>query len=259
MKMTIDLNSPLDPLIIVDERERGQIRSVFADFPVRTQIETLFTGDYILSDSIAIERKRGDDLVASICDNRFFRQLLTIKKYYAEPMVILENPARMFMGRGVNTASIYGAMVYACMRLNIPIIPTKTEHETGQILWSLAKKIQADRPYEYHPLTVGIQPLTKQDQLMFLEGLTDVGESKAEELLAVFHTPWGVLQAIQESQISFSSVGKPKGVTGPLSELSGYGPKFLQKNQELLTMIITESENQKCAKKKIENEIYVRP
>jgi len=247
--MTMNLNSEQNPLVIVDERERGQIRSVFADFPVRVQIETLFTGDYLLGNDVAIERKRGDDLVASICDNRFFRQLLTIKIYYARPMVILENPGRMFLGRRVNTASIYGAMVYACTRLDIPIIPTRTEHETGQIIWSLAKTIQADQPFTYQPLAIDKQPLTRLDQLMFLEGFTDVGESKAEELLATFHTPWGVLQAIQQSNTTYSPVGKLKGVDGPLHALSGYGPKFVQKNVDLLTMPISESATVKFTRK----------
>jgi len=247
--MKSNSNAEQNPLVIVDERERGQIRSVFADFPVRTQIETLFTGDYLVGKDVAIERKRGDDLVASICDNRFFRQLLTLKKYYAQPMVILENPGRMFLGRGVNTASIYGAMMYACTRLEIPIIPTRTEHETGQIIWSLAKTIQTDQPFTYQPLAIDKQPLTKQDQFMFLEGFTDVGESKAEELLTAFHTPWGVIQAIQQSAITYSPASKLKGVDGPLHALSGYGPKFVQKNLDLLTLAISESATVKYTRK----------
>ncbi len=68
-------DSNLVPLIVMDERERGEIRSVFEIIPCKLRIETLDIADYIISKEIAIERKRGDDLVASICDNRFFSQV----------------------------------------------------------------------------------------------------------------------------------------------------------------------------------------
>ncbi len=48
------------PLIVIDERERGEIRSLFAQYPCRSQIETLNVGDYILAPDWAAERKRGD-------------------------------------------------------------------------------------------------------------------------------------------------------------------------------------------------------
>ena len=72
-------SSKILPLIIMDERERGEIRSVFETIPCQLRIETLDIADYIISKDIAIERKRGDGLVASICDNRFFSQLEKLK------------------------------------------------------------------------------------------------------------------------------------------------------------------------------------
>ena len=36
-----------------------------------TRIETLDTGNYLIGPEHAIERKRGDDLTASICDGKF--------------------------------------------------------------------------------------------------------------------------------------------------------------------------------------------
>lgn len=74
-KPHIPSNSKFLPLIIMDERERHEIRSVFETIPCQLQIKTLDIADYIISKDIAIERKRGDDLVASICDNRFFSQV----------------------------------------------------------------------------------------------------------------------------------------------------------------------------------------
>ena len=94
----------------MDERERGKIRSVFEKIPCNLRIETLNIADYVISKEIAIERKRGDDLVASICDNRFFSQLEKLKKYHREPLIILENPKKMFDRKGIYEASIYGRL-----------------------------------------------------------------------------------------------------------------------------------------------------
>ena len=114
----------LNPLIIMDERERGEIRKSFDAFPCRVDIQTIPVGDYIISRQTAIERKRGDDLVASITDGRLFSQLQNLCHYYRQPILILENPPRMFDRNGVFDASIYGALVYIAYKMSLTILPT---------------------------------------------------------------------------------------------------------------------------------------
>jgi DNA excision repair protein ERCC-4 len=70
-KLKIPLNSNY-PKIIMDERERNEIRRAFEKYRCDLQIKTIYVADYMISPEIGIERKRGDDLTASICDNRFF-------------------------------------------------------------------------------------------------------------------------------------------------------------------------------------------
>ena len=96
------------PLIIMYERERVEFRSVSETIPCKLRIETLDIADYIISKEIAIERKRGDDLVASICDNRFLSQLEKLKKYYRKPLIILENPKKIFNRKGIYEARFMG-------------------------------------------------------------------------------------------------------------------------------------------------------
>ena len=222
------------PLIIMDERERHEIRSVFETIPCQLQIETLDIADYVISKDIAIERKRGDDLVASICDNRFFSQLEKLKKCYKKPLIILENPKKMFERKGVYEASIYGAILYAIYKMKIALFPTRDAKETAETIWSFAKFVQKSEQFEYVSIKIEQEKISVDSQLFFLEGLFQVSEKKAKILLDHFKTPFNVLQGIIRTEITYTKSGKPKGISGDLSELKGFGHKFLKVNKELL-------------------------
>jgi len=222
------------PLIIMDERERHEIRTVFETIPCQLKIETLDIADYVISKDIGIERKRGDDLVASICDNRFFSQLEKLKKHYSKPLIILENPKKMFDRKGIYEASIYGAILYAVYKMGIAIFPTRDAKETAETIWSFAKFVQKSEPFEYEPIKIEQEKISVNSQLFFLEGLCQVSEKKAKILLDHFKTPYNVLKAITESEIVYTKAGKPKGISGSLSELKGFGHKFLKINRSLI-------------------------
>ena len=129
----------LNPKIIIDERERGEIRSVFENLDCEISIDTLDFGDYIVSSRCAIERKRGDDLISSIFDTRFFQQLSKLKEVFQFPILILESPEKAFSRKYVKESSIYGALVYAAYKMNIPIIPTKNALETAKTVVEIAQ------------------------------------------------------------------------------------------------------------------------
>jgi len=218
----------------MDERERNEIRSAFEKVPCQLEIETLDIADYIISKDIAIERKRGDDLVASICDSRFFSQLEKLKTHYKKPLIILENPKKMFERKGVYEASIYGAILYAIYKMKIALFPTRDAKETAETIWSFAKFVQKSEPFEYEPIKIEQEKISVDSQLFFLEGLFQVSEKKAKILLDHFKTPYNVLQAITQTEITYTKSGNPKGISGSLEQLKGFGHKFLKINKELL-------------------------
>lgn len=221
--------------IILDERERGAIRDAFVKLSCTIQIETLEYGDYIIADGYFIERKRGDDCVASICDNRFFMQLLTLRSQCDHPILILENPHRLFIRRDFHEASIFGALLYATYKLHIPIIPTRDETETARILVSMAKHLQGNTAWRFVKPKPKPFRIDENVQKAFLQGLIDIGEVKSEALLMKFQTPFHVLQAILESNVVYTKSGKPKGIAGPLEAIPRFGLNTLEKNQEMLS------------------------
>ena len=234
-----------DIKIIVDERERGAIRSEFKKLPCAIQIETMPIADYLVGPEFAIERKRGDDLTSSICDNRFFAQMYKMKEHYAQNLIVLENPRRAFSRKNFLDASIYGALMYASFKLKIPVIPTQNEIQTAQVIYSFAKHHQATLPrtFEYVPLEVETGTITRKDQLDLMEGLFKVGRNKAEVLLDTFGSPGKVFQTIIETPLERTAGGKVKGISGPLGELKGFGPNFVITNKRLLQLPFNVSQN----------------
>ncbi len=231
----------MNPRIIMDERERGTIREAFQKMNCTLDIQTLSVADYIVSEKIGIERKRGDDLVASLCDNRLFAQLTYLTEVFDKPLIVLENFGRMFTGRGVYEASIYGALLYLLYKLHIAVIPTRNEQETALLITQLARLSQKDSPLGEICILEPSKDL-RSSQLYFLEGLYHVSEKSAIKLLNAFGSVNGVLDAIQETSLIYSKSGNVKGITGPLAKMKGFGVKFVVKNRALIQTPYDDSE-----------------
>ncbi len=230
------MNNEFHPTIIIDERERGKIRSEFENFPLKFQIETLPVADYIISEDIGIERKRGDDLISSICDNRLFIQLNNLKKSFKKPLIILENPNLLFTRSGVLESSIYGAIMYVIYKLDIPIITVLSEYESAQTIWSFSKYVQklVEKPFQYKAINIKENVIDFQSQIFFLEGLFNTSQKKAKLLLDKFETPWKILNAILDSEINQSRSGKINDIVGSFKNIRGFGPKYLIQNKKIL-------------------------
>ena len=180
------------PLIVIDHRERGEVREAFSLLPCQIQLEQLEVADYIVSPDFAIERKRGDDLANSLCDNRFFSQLKKLKKYYSKVAVILEKPRLAFKRKGLYEGSLLGAMVYCAFKECVPIIPTQNETQTAQVVFSFAKREQnrSPKPFFFTPVKVKDKEIKVADQIRLLEGLWKVGKNKSQTLLNCFSSPF---------------------------------------------------------------------
>ncbi len=230
------------PTLIVDERERREIRDLLLQSSINIRIETLDLGDYLISKDIVIERKRGDDLASSLCDTRFFSQLSNIAANYKTPILLLENFPRMFT-RNIYEASLYGALLYTCFKLGIRILPSHDAAHTVQILSQLVERYQTSLEQAPKILRMEKTRVDRSAQLFFLQGLLDVSEKKSATLLNHFETPWSVLTALRETQIEYTSGGKIKGIVGPFAELKGFGAKFVLKNAMLLRFPFSKSKH----------------
>ena len=240
--------------VIIDERERGKIRKAFRfleqknGYNIKLQIETMEHGDYVVSSRIAIERKRGDDLVSSIFDNRLFEQIIGMKEKFDQVVLIVENPKKIFRRPTIKEAPIYGALLYVAFKMGVSVVPTTNEKETAELVYALAKSEQERGIFPSWPLperTIPIKKVAQEDQEHFLQGMVQVGVKSAKQLLSAFGAPKYVLHALQETIVHVKKDGTPRKIEGMMEHVRGFGPKFVYRNKRLYTMSHKEAKKNK--------------
>ena len=197
--------------------------------------EQLDIADIVISEEVAIERKEGSDFVSSIMDNRLFEQLLRLKDSYEHPILILEGlNDDVIENTGMKISSIYGALAFVSYKLGISVIPTRNLEDTAIVIERIAYREQVK---DGMPLLSRKAPkaLSKKERRSFIiEDLIDIGPKKAKALIEKFKTPYQVFKAIKHTEILYTRTNNPKGIQGPLDELTGFGWKFVEKNQKIL-------------------------
>src|SRR5262245_2056249 len=105
------LGQPLH--IRVDSRERqSPIPALLAGFPdVAVSFAALPSADYLLSDTVAVERKTASDFVASILDRRLFGQTTRMNVLFPRAILIVEGQLSQ-VPHSIDMQAIRGALAF---------------------------------------------------------------------------------------------------------------------------------------------------
>ncbi|MBA7639380.1 hypothetical protein ES703_47038 [subsurface metagenome] len=228
-------NKPLH--VIVDNREQKLMALLDKKKDVITyESKQLDIADIVVSSEVAIERKEGFDFVASIMDNRLFEQLLRLKDTYQYPILLLEGlNNEVFENTGMKiSSSIYGALSFISYKLGISVIPTRNLEDTAIVIERIAYREQVKDAMPIFSRKAPKAMSKKERRSFIIEGLADIGSKKASTLIARFKTPYEVFKAIKHTEITYTRTGRVKGIIGPLENLTGFGPIFVEKNQKIL-------------------------
>ncbi len=222
--------------VIIDNREQKLMALLDTKKDVITyDSKQLDIADIVVSSEVAIERKEGFDFVSSIMDNRLFEQLLRLKDTYQYPILILEGlNDEVFENTGMKISSIYGALSFISYKLGISVIPTRNLEDTAIVIERIAYREQVKDSMPIFSRKAPKSMSKKERRSFIIEGLADIGSKKASTLIDNFKTPYEVFRAIKYTEIVYTRTGRIKGIKGPLEDLTGFGPKFLEKNQKLL-------------------------
>ncbi|MFW9772941.1 MAG: ERCC4 domain-containing protein [Candidatus Thorarchaeota archaeon] len=237
--------------VIIDHRE-NKLKALLDKKKDKIAYESkqLDIADIVITQEVAIERKDGFDFVSSIMDNRLFEQLLRLKETYEYPILILEGlNDKVFENTGMKISSIYGALSYISYKLGISVIPTRDIEDTAIVIERIAYREQIK---DNMPLLSRKAPkeMSKKERRSFIiEGLADIGPKKANTLIERYKTPYQVIKAIKHTEITYTRTGNPKGIEGPLGEITGFGWKFVEKNKKILF-----GKQKKSPQKKINDE-----
>jgi len=222
--------------IIIDTRERKLMKLLEKKFPnIDVETKQLDIADIVISEDVAIERKEGFDFVASIIDNRLFEQCLRLKETYTTPILVLEGlNDKVFENTGMKITSIYGALSKIAYKLGIAVIPTRNLDDTAIVIERIAYREQVKDGATVLSRKAPKSMSIEERRTFIVEGFVDIGPKKAKSLIEKYETPYYVFKAIKHTEVIYTRTGNPKGIQGPLSDLSGFGWKFVEKNKEML-------------------------
>jgi Fanconi anemia group M protein len=237
--------------IIVDHREI-KLKALLDKKKEKITYESkqLDIADIVITSEVAIERKEGFDFVSSIMDNRLFEQLLRLKEAYEYPILILEGlNDKVFENTGMKISSIYGALSYISYKLGISVIPTRNLEDTAIVIERIAYREQIKDSMPLLSRKAPKEMSKKERRTFIIEGLLEVGPKKAATLIEKYRYPNQVFKAIKHTEIIYTRTGNPKGIQGELENLTGFGWKFVEKNQKILF-----GKKKKSPQKKINDE-----
>ena len=193
--------------ITVDYREKtsGIIDLLICE-DIKIETKKVSYGDYVINDSITIERKTARDFLISIIDGRLFNQLSNLKRYCLNPILLIEgNPFKT--GLAFDERAVRGALISTQTIWYVPIIYSRSKEETKDII--LMSGGQQEACMEVVPLRGGYRPKRlKSRQLFILQGLPKVGPTVAKRLLDHFRSVSKAMNATAEDLMQVEGIGR---------------------------------------------------
>ncbi len=194
--------------IRVDMRERqSPVPARLANYPdVTLSFGALPSGDYLLSDDVAVERKTASDFVASILDRRLFGQATRMKVLFPRAVLIVEGDLTQ-VPHSIDLEAIRGALAFLVVREGLTVLQVAEAAETAALLRTMARHAQA-RAGQPISLREPRPPIEELYAAYLVEGLPGVGPRRARTLLAHFGTPAAVMCAAAEELAQVPGIGK---------------------------------------------------
>jgi Fanconi anemia group M protein len=194
--------------IIVDNREsRSTVMRYLVNQEVIVEQQQLDVGDYIVSSRIGVERKNVDDYLQSLLDGKLFVQMRQLRDAYPRPILIVEGEG-LLTKRNISQNAIFGSIASIINDYGIPLITTKTAHETADFLRILARREQekGERAVAIRGEKTAMS-LTEQQRFL-VEGLPHVSSIIAKRLLSHFGNIRSLAGASAEELCAVKGVGK---------------------------------------------------
>ena len=201
-------NNKSDLKIIVDHREyRSNVVKNLVIKGILVEPQQLNTGDYVLSSRIGVERKNVDDFLNSLINGKLFKQISQLRNAYSRPVLILEGE-NLLTKRNINHNAIFGSLASISVDFGIPILMTKNEIETADLLNVIANREQKQDKKHVSVRGDKNQMSIKERQQFLVEGLPNVSAVIARRLLNYFGSIKDIANATEEELTQVPGIGK---------------------------------------------------
>ena len=198
------------PKIIADTREVFSGIPAMLESMAELEVKQIPVGDYILSERVAVERKRAEDFLDSLIRKKIFEQVTRLRNAYEKPVLVIEDEG--LFSRNIDRRAIYGAIASLLTDYDIPVIRTRDAEETSFILYAIAAREQFKKKREIALRGKKPNMSLKERQQFLVEGLPDVSSILAKRLLFHFRTVRNVMMAGMEELMEVEGIGKKKAM-----------------------------------------------
>ncbi|HWR24920.1 MAG TPA: DEAD/DEAH box helicase [Methanosarcina sp.] len=195
--------------IVIDHREtKCGVAKVLNRLGLELNFSALEIGDYVVSDRLAVERKRTDDFASSLIDGKrnLFAQLSDLSRVYEKPVLIIEGND-LFTCRKLNPNAIYGSLVSIAIDFGVSILYSRDEEETAAILKILAKREQTEnkREINFHGKKAASTLAEQQEYL--ISSISNIGPKASRNLLLHFGSVEAIMRANTEELRKVKLIG----------------------------------------------------
>lgn len=195
--------------VVVDHREtKSGVARALDRLGMELSFAALEVGDYVVSDRVAVERKRTDDFASSLIGGKrnLFAQLSDLARTYGKPVLIIEGN-ELFTARQLSPNAIYGALASIALDFGISILYSRDEEETASILKILAKREQVKEKKEINPHGKKSTGTLAEQQEYLVSSISDIGPKAARNLLLHFGTVEAIMRADQDELKKVKMIG----------------------------------------------------
>ncbi|MEL9939884.1 MAG: ERCC4 domain-containing protein [Ignisphaera sp.] len=178
-------------VVYVDEREKNsKVPQILLGKGVTVIFKFLSVGDYVISNSIGIERKTASDFIKSLVDGRLFDQATRLVNEFEKAIMIIEGSlkeaARL---SNVRRSAIIGAYITLALDIGIIMLSSRDEEETAEIIKRVAVRERRSRNTMVNikkPTQKSLSSDTTEWQLYILQAFPHVGPKTAVRILERF-------------------------------------------------------------------------
>lgn len=193
--------------LVMDANEPDDILDRLIELKVDVQRQKIAPGDYIVG-PIGIERKSLTDFFSSIVKKRLFEQVRRLREAYPQPLVLLEGDLAE-ISTYKHPQSILGALVALEVTERVPVLTTADKDQTAimlSVIWKRQDKGAASYGLRHKPKALSLD----QQQRFIVEGLPNVGETLARNLLDRFGSVRAVFHASEDQLKDVPKIGDVK-------------------------------------------------
>lgn len=196
--------------IFADYREKGtKVIKDLINLGAEIKLEKLETADFILSSRTGVEFKTVQDFVDSIVDGRLLEQIKQLKNNFDRPLIIIEGKEDIYSIRNIHPNAIRGMLATISVSYNIPMIYTKNNQDTAEMLYIIAKREQEkSKNFSLH-FEKRIATLKEQQEYV-VSSFPNVGRSIAKDILKEFKTIKNVINLDVDDLKKIDKVGDKK-------------------------------------------------